>query len=229
MLTPPSPIFVTPRTLLVACWHSHSDQHRTPRNTYFYILSFNMATAYLSPLAPAFTPSMEAFDAYGVCICNDGVPSLSPANVHEEASILSGIDDDALDEYYPPTAQEAAEIEAAELFVFTMACLDLLEEQEEHARADIGTMLPKRWAARRGLSGKPRPARSDSQDKDVHHALQKPVDETRLVPHQHRHRNLMLTESRERTKAELNRMPTKIPKQKRAHYRMPIQQPSKFS
>ena len=157
---------------------------------------------------------------------------MSPANVHEEASILSGIDDEALDEYYPPTAQEAAEIEAAEVFVFTMARLDLLEEQEEHARADFSTMLPKRWAARRqdGLSGKPRPARSTLQEMDVHHALQKPVDETRLVAHQHRHKNLMLTEfvSRQRNKAELNRLPTKIPKQKRAHYRMPIQQPSKF-
>jgi len=187
-------------------------------------------TTLLSPLAPAFSPS-EGFREVGICICNDGMPSLCPANVHAEASILSGIGDDALDEYFPPTAQEAAEIEAAEVFVFMMANLDLLEEREEHARADFGSMLPKRWEARReeGLLGKPRPAfERPFQETKAHDT--KPVHETRLVPHERHHKDLALTEyaSRERARAELQRIPTKMPKQKRAHYRKPIQQPSKF-
>lgn len=187
----------------------------------------------LSPLAPAFKPSM-GFDEYDLCIYNNGVPAMYPADLHSESEILEGIGDDALDDYFPPTAEEAAEIEAAEAFVFTMARLDLLEEREEHARADIGSMLPKRWEARReqGLVGKPRPAveRSSSSEGRNTHANKFGTDETRLVPHEHRRKDLALAEyvSREQARAELQRLPTKMPKQKRAHYRMPIQQPNKF-
>ena len=188
-------------------------------------------TTYLSPLSPAFSPSM-GFEQVGICICNDGMPSLCPANVHEEVSILSGIDDDALDEYFPPTAEEAAEIEEAEEFVITMASLALLEEREEHARANFGALLPKRWKARRqqGLVGKPRPAHQrPAQETKAHDS--KTVHETRLVSHEHRHKDLALAGyvSRERARADRLHHPTKLPKQKRAHYRMPIQQPSKFN
>lgn len=185
----------------------------------------------LSPLAPAFSPSLRP-DQCDIAIYNDGVPCMCPADQHSESCILEGIGEEALDEFFSPTAQEAAEIEAAEIFVSMMARLALLEEREEQARQDLNSMLPKRWEARReqGLVGKPRPAhvRSTSNDRNAH---DKPVvRETRLVPHEHRHKDLQLTEyvSRERTRAQLHRVPTKIPKQKRAHYRMPIQQPNKF-
>merc|ERR1719378_1792619 len=75
------------------------------------------------------------------------------------------------------TAQEAAELEAVEVFVEMMAALSRMEEREEIARfSEDHTGLGKRWEARRELVGKPRPAKH-SVEKVVHGkrpALKKP-------------------------------------------------------
>jgi len=76
------------------------------------------------------------------------------------SDFIRGISDEAIDECFPPTAQDVAELEAVDYFVNTLAQLDFLEEQEERIRLDL-SILPKRWAARRELHGKPRPARSE--------------------------------------------------------------------
>lgn len=86
-------------------------------------------------------------------IYNNGVPSMTFAGSEHE--FLEYITDEVLDEAFPPTAEEAAELEATEMFVQLMATLDILEEREEAARS-LHAGLKKRWEARRGLAGKPR-------------------------------------------------------------------------
>merc|ERR1712232_236413 len=83
--------------------------------------------------------------------------------------VLRSIDDEAIDEAYPPTAQEAAELEAVELFVELMATLAHLEEREERTRFHPDRPgLGKRWMSRRELVGKPHPAKHSVQPV-VHH------------------------------------------------------------
>lgn len=89
-------------------------------------------------------------------IYNNGVPSLTFSGTEHE--FLMSFTDETLDEAFPPTAEEAAEIEEAEFFVALMANLAGLEEREEAARS-LHAGLKKRWEARRGLVGKPRDAR----------------------------------------------------------------------
>jgi len=91
-------------------------------------------------------------------IYNDGIPTLSFQG--SDTEFLHSIADDAIDEAFPPTAQEAAELEAVEIFVEMMANLALLEEKEEMTRySEDHTGLGKRWEARRELKNKPRPAK----------------------------------------------------------------------
>jgi hypothetical protein len=73
--------------------------------------------------------------------------------------ILQGIDDEALDEVFPPDAEEAFELETTEAFVREMATLAMMEEREELARRSFRN-YEKRWEVRRaaGPSGRPRPA-----------------------------------------------------------------------
>lgn len=111
-----------------------------------------MSTAVLSPLAAPFYPPTSEL------IFNDGVPSLvSTGGVGE---VLVGISEDAIEELFPPTAEEVAELEMVEVFVQTLAHLSILEDKEEKARRDFGH-IKKRWAKRReeGLQGRPKPAR----------------------------------------------------------------------
>lgn len=110
----------------------------------------------LSPLAAPFHPT---FEPVNLAIYNDGVPTLAVPD-EAERELLHGIQDDALDEGFPPDALDAAELEAVETFVEMMAALSLLEDRETRARESfIG--LAKRWKARRvaGLLDRPRPAR----------------------------------------------------------------------
>lgn len=110
-----------------------------------------MAASVLSPLAPPFHPITG--ELVRPMIYNDGVPSLTfQGTVHQ---FLEGIADEVLDEAFSPTAEEAAELEAAEYFVELMANLASLEEKEEAART-LHTGLKKRWHSRRGLTCKPR-------------------------------------------------------------------------
>lgn len=109
-------------------------------------------TSVLSPLARPFHPIMGGDPI--PAIYNDGVPSLTFQG--SESEFLRTIDDDAIDEAYPPNAEEAAELEAVEIFVDLMATLAFMEEREEATRT-VHAGLKKRWEARRELIKRPRP------------------------------------------------------------------------
>ena len=111
-----------------------------------------MTASVLSPLAVPFHPVMGEI-AYPT-IFNNGIPSMVVSST-EHDFLATMITDETLDEAFPPTAQDAAELEAVEFFVALMANLELLEEQEE-ATGSLHTAIKKRWEARRGLAGKPR-------------------------------------------------------------------------
>jgi hypothetical protein len=126
----------------------------------------------LSPLAHPFHPtnSMETFQIF-----NNGIPSLVPL----DSDIIRGFSDEAIDECFPPTAQDVAELEAVEEFLRILAHLEVMEEREERVRHDISILHPKRWAARRELQGKPRPARSE-KDQTAHSKIPH-EDEIKLI------------------------------------------------
>jgi len=79
----------------------------------------------------------------------------------------------------PHCSRQAAELDAADDFVETMAWLSYLDECDERARFSFEG-LKKRWSARRadGLIGKPNPVREGvhAQTRSIHH-----VSETDLV------------------------------------------------
>ena len=100
----------------------------------------------LSALAQPFQP---AFRAPAGVVFNDGVPS----SMLSEHDIVQGYTGEALDENFPPSAQEAAELEAVEMFVDIMAYLSMLEEKEERARSSF-CHIKKHWEARRTLPTK---------------------------------------------------------------------------
>uniref|UniRef100_A0A6U3S1N0 Uncharacterized protein n=2 Tax=Ditylum brightwellii TaxID=49249 RepID=A0A6U3S1N0_9STRA len=188
-----------------------------------------MGTSLLSPLASPFTPTPRYAEASPeFVIFADGKPSLVCAGDHPEHEILQGIDDSAIDEMFPPTAEEAAEIEAVEFFVTTLAEISLLEDREERARTAF-SHIKKRWEARRGagLRGKPYPARSNpDQFKSAGLAKSK---ETSLISTEHYPRAFALpdVESRLRCKdAKRREISQKINKNQHRQL-MPIQQPRK--
>ena len=113
-----------------------------------------MKSGRLSPTAAPFHPTYEPVN---LVIFNDGVPSMTFSSEMGRSEALHGIDDVAIDESFPPTAQDAYEMEAAEHYCAMLADLYLLEQREERARNFA--YLPARWEARRqmGLQGRPRP------------------------------------------------------------------------
>lgn len=113
----------------------------------------------LSADAPPFHPSC-VHDPVSATIYNDGIPSMVMSSKDALSEILHGIQDEALDEEFPPDAQEAAELEAVEIFVEMMAQLSLLEEIEERSRVDFHH-IKKRWESRRqeGLKSRPHVAK----------------------------------------------------------------------
>jgi hypothetical protein len=113
----------------------------------------------LSVNAAPFHPTGFRYDPVEICIYNDGEPTMTLASEKDRYDILHGISDDALDQVFPPDAEEANELETTESFVKEMAMLAMLEEREEHARRTL-CHLEKRWEVRRaaGPSGRPRPA-----------------------------------------------------------------------
>ena len=172
-----------------------------------------MTTSILSPLAQPFHPtsSIESFQIF-----NDGIPSLMPL----ESDIIRGFSDETLDECFPPSAEEAAELEAVEDFIWVLVQLEMLEEREERVRRDYG-ILPKRWAVRRELHGRPRPARSHPPEV---HRKRSPEDEIKLVvydrkmrdfatekmEHHHSHRDVILSKRQvTRSNQALNGRPTR--------------------
>jgi hypothetical protein len=186
-----------------------------------------MSVSVLSPLAPPFHPMFEPIN---IAIYNDGIPSMCVIGTKAELEILHGIPDDAIDEQFPPTAEDAAEIEATERFVEIMASLALLEEMEEKARMSF-CHIKKRWEARRaeGLHGKPRPPRREVSPVDHSNTgMRKQMRDTSIVPFKHAHYFLLLTalEQRERAKMAARRSSSQ-PGMKAAHGHKPIQQPRK--
>lgn len=113
----------------------------------------------LSVDATPFRPAGLWCDPVNICIYNDGEPTLTLVTEKDRSDILHGIDDEALDQFFPPDAEDAFEWETTEAFVHEMATLAMLEEREEQARSTF-RYYEKRWEVRRaaGPSGRPRPA-----------------------------------------------------------------------
>jgi len=164
-------------------------------------------------------------------IYNDGIPSCSFQGTDSE--FLHSITDEAIDEAFPPSAEEAAELEAVELFVEMMANLAHLEEREEMTRfSKDHTGLGKRWIARRELKGKPRPAKHSV--KPVIHGQHGPIQEniTDLVAFDLEKSQGSLKEHRMRQRetermARLTTFHKKKVETNRHKKQMPIQQPRK--
>lgn len=135
-----------------------------------------MTTSVLSPLAQPFHPVMGEV-AYPT-IFNNGLPSIVVSS-SEHDFLIEMITDETLDEAFPPSAQDAAELEAVEFFVSMMANFALLEEREEATRS-LHSGLKKRWEARRGLTGKPRAPMYSVQP--VSHSRARLIDNHELVP-----------------------------------------------
>jgi len=104
----------------------------------------------------------QPFQPIEFAIFNEGVPSSVFYGAHPEHDIVSHIADEAIDETFPPSAEDVAEMEAAEEFVEFMAWLAFLDEHEEQARASFAG-FKKRWESRRtaGLVGKPKSVRPE--------------------------------------------------------------------
>jgi hypothetical protein len=113
----------------------------------------------LSVHAAPFYPPGLCNEPLNIMVYNEGQPCMTCGSVKDLNDILHGIDDEALDLFFPPDAEDAYELESAEVFVKEMATLALLEEREERARRTL-SHLEKRWEVRRaaGLIGQPRPA-----------------------------------------------------------------------
>lgn len=171
------------------------------------------------------------FHPYTFCdvnatIYNDGLPSM----IMDAKDVVHGIQDEALDEEFPPDAQEAAELEAVEVFVEILAQLSLLEDMEERSRVDFHH-IKKRWEARRqeGLKTRPRAAK-EMLDRSDHSKNQTNLFSSQcrsLVPHSHHHhhdKKMMHQESMRRHEPTKNKMPV-MP----TTHRPMIQQPRKQS
>jgi hypothetical protein len=162
------------------------------------------------------------YEPVTVAIYNEGVPTMAPVAVSQT---LHGIQDEALDEAFPPDAQEAAELEAVEIFVEMMAQLSLLEDLEERARLDF-SHIKKRWEARRkeGLKTRPRSPKH-MVDRNEHKTQTKSSFSSQcrsLVPYSHHHKSLHPQATR-RNDAVAKKLPVNTP----ATQRPTIQQPRK--
>mmetsp|Transcript_9760 Transcript_9760/g.13795 ORF Transcript_9760/g.13795 Transcript_9760/m.13795 type:complete len:192 (+) Transcript_9760:30-605(+) len=109
----------------------------------------------LSPLASPYAPPPD--DQFKI-IYSDGQPVAIHSGMYAGHEVLQNISDDAIDEAFPPNAEDAAELDAVEDFVRFMANISILEEEEEKARNEFNH-VGRRWEARReeGLKGKPLP------------------------------------------------------------------------
>jgi len=115
-------------------------------------------TSILSPLANPFVPikAPSHVDSAFRAIYINGVPELVRFGEHSDHEVIHNIPDEAIDELFPPTATDAAELDAADEFLRTMVDLSYLEEREEKARNEF-SHVKKRWESRRqeGLKGRP--------------------------------------------------------------------------
>lgn len=180
----------------------------------------------LSPLAQPYQPK----DVPAGIVFNDGVPSA----MLSDHDIVQGYTGEALDENFPPSAQDAAELEAVEMFVDIMATLAMMEENEERARTSF-CHIQKRWEARRedGLVKKPRPAKHsvDAVDHSGNHGSTNTVTTTDLVSFAHSHHRLagaMIHENRIRAREDFRRVShhnNKGNKNSKNHRKAQLQQP----
>lgn len=167
---------------------------------------------HLSPDAKPFHPYCF-YEPIRVAIYNDGIPSLVVKSESAVSEILHGIQDEALDEEFPPDAQEAAELEAVEIFVELMAQLSLLEDLEERSREKF-CHIRKRWEARRkeGLKkARPRPSKN-MVDRSDHNTQTNALFSTQcrsLVPNSHHHNRekMIHHEMNRRADQPLKKMP----------------------
>lgn len=179
-------------------------------------------TSVLSPLAEPFHP-LCSVEVPNAIIYNDGIPCLSFQGT--ESEFLHFITDEAIDEVFPPDAQEAAEIEAMEIFVEMMANLAYLEEKEEDIRSMEHPGLKKRWEARRGLVDRPHPPKHLVTP--VIHNQPRNEDMKDIVPFPH---NAHDHRMHHREVSRMARLPIKINKMPSSPFlQKPIQQPRKNS
>lgn len=116
-----------------------------------------MSASILSPLASPFFPVEGKYDESAFrAIYINGVPELVAFGEHSDHELIHNIPDEAIDELFPPTATDAAELDAADEFLRIMVDLSYLEDREEKARNGF-SHVKKRWESRRqqGLMGKP--------------------------------------------------------------------------
>jgi len=183
-----------------------------------------MLSVTAKPFHPVHGTEMNAI------IYNNGIPSCSFQGSNTE--FLHSITDEAIDEAFPPSAHEAAELEAVEIFVELMANLAHMEEKEEMTRFSEGhTGLAKRWIARRELDGKPRPAKhSVKQVIHHHHPNEEKVTELVAFAAERAHGSLKGHRMRQRETDRMTRLTTPHMNKKatnRHKNQMPIQQPRK--
>jgi len=189
-----------------------------------------MTASILSPMASPFQPTPVVMDEDFGAIYSDGVPTAVAAG--GESEILHNIQDEAIDEAFPPSAEEAAELEAVENFIDILATLSLMEEREEAARESF-VGVHKRWSARRkdGLISHPR-----SPKHSVHHVdhgkLSNPIKASDLVPYDHMAHSMAMVslESRERARGKVeSRAVSRSNKNAGKMLRKPVQQPRKHN
>ncbi|KAL3912088.1 MAG: hypothetical protein SGILL_007024 [Bacillariaceae sp.] len=176
-------------------------------------------TSVLSPFAKPFHPFMKEVNSV---IYNDGIPSLSFQG--SDSDFLHSIQDEALDEAFPPSAEEAAELEAVEIFVEMMANFAYMEAREEAARS-VHAGLKKRWEARRELKGRPKPAMH--LIKPVIHIQPSTAGTKDLISYDHSN---VLEEHRMRQRGQARMARLAYPKKYSkgmGHHQKPIQQPRK--
>jgi hypothetical protein len=127
-------------------------------------------------------------------IFNDGVPSMMATCEAEISEIVHGIQDDALDEGFPPDAQEAAELEEVDLYNEMQALLILMEEREEDARSGFKHLM-KRWEVRRrqgvATGSKPKAVSKSHMEHKMMHSNRSHVTSQAIVPHTHHVHKLM--------------------------------------
>jgi hypothetical protein len=178
-------------------------------------------TSVLSPQAAPFYPL--SFEPINLVVYNNGIPSL--AFYHgSESEILHGISDEGMDEAFPPTAEDVAELEAVELFVSLMANLAMMEEREEAARETHAGFM-QRWEVRRKQVAHPLPPKHlvHRVSHGEHHLL----DSSSLVAFDHSDR---IQEHRMRARDSAQKAKPKTSKMMgKPAFRKPIQQPRKSS
>ncbi|GMI51564.1 hypothetical protein ScalyP_jg6361 [Parmales sp. scaly parma] len=112
-------------------------------------------TSLLSPLAAPFAFGQP--QGLNVIHCN-GIPSAVFFDDHRSSrrsSSIGGLSDEAIDECFPPTDEDLAELEVMDQYLEMLAFLESVETQEENKRTFA--LHRKRFEARRqdGLTGKP--------------------------------------------------------------------------